>query len=47
MPYTVKDIKCYMPRNTVLFLDADNRIIAYLELVLVVSISDLAIKDLA
>lgn len=32
MPYAAEDIKCYIPRNAVLFLDADNRIIAYLEL---------------
>ncbi|MBF4466889.1 hypothetical protein [Flavobacterium sp. LC2016-12] len=32
MPYAAEDIKCYMPRNAVLFLDADNRIIGYLEI---------------
>lgn len=32
MPYAAEDIKCYIPRNAILFLDADNRIIAYLEL---------------
>ncbi|KQW98542.1 hypothetical protein [Flavobacterium sp. Root420] len=47
MPYTLEDVKCYMPRNAVLFLDVDNKIIAYLELCLVASISDLATKDSA
>ena len=32
MPYASEDIKCYIPRNAVLFLDVDNKIIAYLEL---------------
>jgi hypothetical protein len=32
IPYAMEDIKCYIPRNAILFLDADNRIIAYLEL---------------
>jgi hypothetical protein len=32
MPYAAEDIKCYIPRNAVLFLDADNKIIAYLEI---------------
>ena len=32
MPYPVEDIKCYILKNAILFLDADNKIIAYLEL---------------
>ncbi|MGK4568195.1 hypothetical protein [Flavobacterium sp. 3HN19-14] len=32
IPYAIEDIKCYMPRNAIFFINGNNKIIAYIEI---------------